>query len=48
MLTFKNKKEVFEYIIQTFPEKAILIRGSTDYGPIKKFSDMDIEIYGKK
>lgn len=48
MLRFENKTKLFNWIVQSFDGKAILVRGSTAFGPVKKFSDFDIEIWGKK
>ena len=47
---FKTKKEVFHYLVSTYSKenKLIGIRGSTAYGKIKHFSDLDIEVFGKE
>ena len=47
---FKNKIEVFNYLKKLFSKESdvILIRGSTAYGPVKKFSDFDVEVYSNK
>lgn len=46
MKSFKNKKEVFEYIKEKYLEaETILIRGSSVNGEIKEFSDIDVEFY---
>ena len=45
---FNNKKEILQYIKNSFKGDLILIRGSTAYQPAKRFSDFDVEAYGKK
>ena len=49
MRNFKNKKEVFGYIVRLFKKKSklILIRGSTAKSKLKIFSDIDAEVHGK-
>ncbi len=49
MLSFKNNQEVFNYSLERFSKKSslILVRGSTAYKPARKFSDFDIEVWGK-
>lgn len=45
---FRNKTELFGYLRKKFNEsRVILIHGSTAHKPVKKFSDFDIEVYGK-
>ncbi|MDP1729133.1 MAG: hypothetical protein Q8L27_02950 [archaeon] len=50
MKRFKTKEQVFRYIVQKFLKnsKLTLVRGSTARSPIKNYSDLDIEIYGKR
>ena len=50
MLNFKNKKEIFDYIKKKFEKesKLILIRGSASNKNLKKFSDIDVEVYSNK
>ncbi|MBI4154833.1 hypothetical protein HY498_01965 [Candidatus Woesearchaeota archaeon] len=45
MLNFKNKKEVFDYIKIKFKGRLILVRGSTAFGKIRNYADIDVEIY---
>ena len=47
---FSSKDEIFNYITQEFANEndLVLIRGSTAYGEIKPFSDVDVEIYSQK
>ena len=47
---YKNKKDLYEYIEKKLSKNSalILIRGSTAKKKIKRFSDFDIEVYGKK
>lgn len=49
MKQFKNKTEIFKYIRKKHSSKddLLLIRGSTAKEPIKKFSDIDAEIWGQ-
>jgi hypothetical protein len=43
---FKNKNLLFEEIKKDFTDsKIILIRGSTAFGKVKRFSDFDVEVY---
>ena len=46
MKTFKNKKDVFNYLKKF--GKIVLVRGSTAKGRLKSFSDIDVEVYDKK
>jgi hypothetical protein len=48
--SFKNKKEVFIYLIKKFilNEGTILLRGSMINEPVKDFCDFDLEIYTNK
>src|SRR3989344_1308268 len=50
MKTFKTKTEVFEYLKKKFMSngKVIIVKGSTSYGAIKAFSDIDVNVYGEK
>jgi len=47
---FTKKTEILDYVKSKFSKEndLILIRGSTATKRIKKFSDVDIEIYGSK
>ena len=47
MKSFKDKTEAFHYIKNKFSNrsKVILVRGSTANGPIREFSDIDVEVY---
>ncbi len=46
---FKNKEAVFEYTLRKFSKdsKIIAVTGSTARKPIREFSDIDINIWGK-
>ncbi len=48
--TFKNKKEVFTYVVDKFANKkgTVILRGSLVSKPVKMYSDFDLEIYIKK
>lgn len=48
MLRFDNKTKLFDWLVQSIDGKVILVRGSTAFGPVKKFSDFDIEVWGEK
>ncbi|MEI6731831.1 MAG: nucleotidyltransferase domain-containing protein [archaeon] len=49
VMRFNSKAALFEYICKKFSKsQLILVRGSTASGKIKNFSDIDVEIYGKK
>ncbi len=47
---FNTKEEIFKYLKKLFAQKSkiILIRGSSANREIKKFSDLDIEVYSEK
>jgi hypothetical protein len=49
MKKLNSKKQVFEYIKHLFARNSnvILIRGSAVNKPLKAFSDIDVEVYGK-
>ena len=50
MQVFKNKQEIFSYLKRKLSgeNKVIIVKGSTAYGAIKAFSDIDVEVYGEK
>ena len=50
MQVFKNKQEIFSYLKRKLSgeNKVIIVKGSTAYGAIKAFSDIDVETYGNK
>jgi hypothetical protein len=50
MKTFKTKKQVYKYIINSFKKhsEVICIIGSSLSKPLKEFSDIDVNIFSKK
>lgn len=48
MLKFDNKTQLFDWLIKNFDGEVILVRGSTAFGPVKKFSDFDVEVWCEK
>jgi len=47
MKKFKDKTQLKNYIKKLFSKYEIVFEGSTSNKPLKNFSDMDVEVYGR-